>query len=130
MKHLTTGGTQVFLQCTSSNSQATVHPVRKNITIFRNFVLIHFYMTQVNSLVIIYTIAVINRPHHSTIYVAAADCYRRSSLVSASVALSVTIVSPAITAEQIHMLFGKWTQVGPRNHALIRQASRSPNAKG
>jgi len=31
---------------------------------------------------------------------------------------SVTIVSPAKTAEQIEMLFELWTRVGPRNHVL------------
>jgi len=35
-----------------------------------------------------------------------------------SVCLSVTIVSPAETAEPIAMLFGLWTRVGPRNHVL------------
>ena len=34
------------------------------------------------------------------------------------VRLSVTIVSPAKTAEPIEMPFGAWTRVGPWNHAL------------
>jgi len=42
-----------------------------------------------------------------------------------SVGLSVTTVSPAKTAEQIVMLFGKLTPVGPRN-PCIRWGSRSP----
>jgi len=32
------------------------------------------------------------------------------------VCLSVTVVSPAKTAEPIEMLFGLWAQVGSRNH--------------
>jgi len=32
--------------------------------------------------------------------------------------LSVTVVSPAKTAEPIEMLFGLWTWVGSRNHVL------------
>jgi len=35
-----------------------------------------------------------------------------------SVGLSVTLVSPAKTAEPIEMPFGLWTLVGPRNHVL------------
>ena len=31
---------------------------------------------------------------------------------------SVTIMSPAKTAEPIEMPFGLWTRVGPRNHVL------------
>ena len=38
--------------------------------------------------------------------------------VAWSVGLSVTLVSPAKTAEPIEMPFGLWTQVGPRNHVL------------
>ena len=38
--------------------------------------------------------------------------------VAWSVGLSVTLVSPAKTAELIEMLFGLRTQVGPRNHVL------------
>jgi len=34
------------------------------------------------------------------------------------VCLSVTVVSPAKTAEPIEMPFGLWTLVGPRNHVL------------
>jgi len=45
------------------------------------------------------------------------DGLRRSSVVCRS----VTIVSPAKTAEPIQMPFGLWTRVGPRKHACIRQ---------
>ena len=44
----------------------------------------------------------------------AAYCYRWSSVVC----LSVTIVSPAKMAEPIKMMFGLWTRVDQRNHAL------------
>ena len=39
-------------------------------------------------------------------------------VVGLSVGLSVTIVSPAKTAEPINMPFGSWTRVGPTNHVL------------
>ena len=32
--------------------------------------------------------------------------------------VSVTVVSPTKTAEQVKMPIGLWTQVGPRNHVL------------
>jgi len=54
------------------------------------------------------------RPHHSATYVDVACCHRCSSVVCRS----VTIVSPAKTAELIKMPFGLWTRVGPRNHVL------------
>jgi len=38
--------------------------------------------------------------------------------VGLSVCRSVTVVSPAKTAEPIDILFGLWTRVGPRNHVL------------
>jgi len=44
-----------------------------------------------------------------------------------SVGLSVTIVSPAKTAELIEMPFGLWTQVGPMSHAL--DGVQIPHAK-
>jgi len=48
--------------------------------------------------------------------------YRRSSMVRSSVGrsvcLSVTIVSPAKTAEPIEMLFGMWTRVDSMNHVF------------
>ena len=40
------------------------------------------------------------------------------------VCLSVTIVSPAKTAETIVMSFGLWTRVGPMNHVLDGVQSR------
>jgi len=42
-----------------------------------------------------------------------------------SVGLSVTVVSPAKTAEPIDMPFGVWSLVGSRNHVII-WGSRSP----
>jgi len=57
-------------------------------------------------------------PHRSTTYVVAAYCYRSSSVVCPSVCRSVTVVSPAQTAEPIEMLFGLRTRVGPGNHVL------------
>ena len=48
----------------------------------------------------------------------AAYCYRSSSVVCRSVSLSVTLVSPAKTAEPIEMPFRLSTQVGPGNHLL------------
>jgi len=38
--------------------------------------------------------------------------------VGRSVCLSVTLMSPAKTAELIEMMFGLWAQMGPRNHVL------------
>jgi len=54
------------------------------------------------------------RLHLSTTYVDAAYCYRLISVVCQS----VTLVSPAKTAEPIEMPFGLWAQTGPRNHVL------------
>ena len=42
----------------------------------------------------------------------------RGLSVCLSVCLSVTIVSPAKTAEPIEIPFGLWTRVGPKNHVL------------
>jgi len=56
----------------------------------------------------------------SQYYVDAACCYRQSSVVCLSVCLSVTIVSPAKTAEPIEMPFGIWIRVGSRKHVLDR----------
>jgi len=47
-------------------------------------------------------------------YVDAVYCYRLSSVVCQS----LTLVSPAKTAEQIETLFGLRTRVGPRNNVL------------
>jgi len=58
------------------------------------------------------------RPHRSTTYVNAANCYRPSTLVCRSVCRSVTLVSPAKTAVPIGMPFGLRTQVSPGNHVL------------
>ena len=41
----------------------------------------------------------------------AAYCYRMSCVVCLSVSLTVTVVSPAKTAEVIEMPFGLWDQV-------------------
>jgi len=56
------------------------------------------------------------RPHHSTVLVRPVVTDGVAWSVSWSVGLSVIIVSPAKLAESIEMLFGIWTQVGPRNH--------------
>jgi len=48
--------------------------------------------------------------------------------VSQSVCLSVTVVSPAKTAEPIDMPFELWTRAGPRSHAL--DGVPIPHAKG
>jgi len=42
-------------------------------------------------------------------------CYR---LTSSVVCRSVTLVSPAKTAEPIEMPFGLWARIGPRKHVL------------
>jgi len=49
-----------------------------------------------------------------TVYVDAVYCYRPSSMACRS----VTLVSPAKTAEPIEMPFGLRTRVGPGNHVL------------
>jgi len=41
---------------------------------------------------------------------------------------SVTVVSPAKTAEPIEMPFGLWARVGPRNHVL--DGVHMPHGKG
>jgi len=58
------------------------------------------------------------RPHCSTTYIDAVCCWRPSSMVCLLVCLSVTLVSPAKTAEPIQMPFGLRTWVGPRDHVL------------
>jgi len=55
-------------------------------------------------------------PHRSTTY-----AYMRPIVIDRvgwSVGLSVTLVSPAKTAEAIELPFGLRAQVGPRNHVL------------
>ena len=59
-----------------------------------------------------YSVVGIIRPHCSTTYVDAAYCYRLSDC------WSVTLVSPAKTAEPIEMPFGLWVRMGPRNLVL------------
>jgi len=69
----------------------------------------------------VYTVPVflvIIRPHRSTTYVDVPYRYRRSSVVCRSVCRSVTIVSPAKTAEPIDIPFGLWSLVGPMKHVL------------
>ena len=53
-------------------------------------------------------------------------CYRPSSVVCWSVYRSVTLVSPAKTAEPIEMPFGLRTRVDSGNHVLDG-GSRSPS---
>jgi len=55
-----------------------------------------------------------------TAYLDAVCCYRPSCVVYRSVGQSVTLVSPAKTAEAIEMPFGSRTLVCPGNHALDR----------
>jgi len=62
-------------------------------------------------------------------YVDAVHCYRPSSVVCRSVCLSVTLVSPAKTAEPIELPFGLRTRVGPGNHVLDGGHS-TPHGKG
>ena len=59
-------------------------------------------------------------PHRSTTYVDAAYCYRPSSVICRSVCrlLSVTVLSPAKTAEPIEIPFWLWTLMGPGNSVL------------
>jgi len=65
------------------------------------------------------------RPHRSTTYVDATYCYIPSSVVCRS----VTVLSPAKTAEPIEVPFGLWTpeiwtRVGPKKHVLGGGAHR------
>jgi len=64
------------------------------------------------------------RLHRSTTYVDVAYCYRPSSVVCRS----VMMVSSAKMAEPIEMLFGLWTQVGPRKHVF--DGGADPHGKG
>ena len=52
------------------------------------------------------------------IYTCMAYCYRRSSMVCLSIGLSVTIASPAETAEPIEITLGMLSVVGPWKHVL------------
>ena len=62
------------------------------------------------------------RPHRNTAYLDVAYCYRLTNVVRRSVGrfvgLSVTLVSPAKTAEPMEMPFGLRIWVGPWNHVL------------
>jgi len=62
---------------------------------------------------------IIIRPHPSATYVDAVYCYRLSIEVCLSVCLSVTIVSPAKTAEPIEMLCGLWTMGRPKEACIL-----------
>ena len=64
------------------------------------------------------------RSHHGTAYVDAAYSYRPSNAICLLGCLSVTIVSPAKTAEPIELPFGLWTH-GPKE-PCIRRGSRFP----
>jgi len=69
--------------------------------------------------------ALIITPHRSTTYTDAVYCYRPSSVVCQS----VTLVSPAKTAEPIEMPLGLRTRMGPGNHVLDGGV-QIPHAKG
>jgi len=56
-------------------------------------------------------VATLYRSHRSTMYVDAAYCYRRSSVVCHT-------SEPCKTAEPIEMPFAMWTQLDPRKHVL------------
>jgi len=47
-------------------------------------------------------------------------------VVTSGVAWSVTVVSPAKTAELIEMLFGLRTRMGPRNNVFVRNQIPHP----
>jgi len=61
---------------------------------------------------------VIFRPHHHTTHVDAAYFYRLNSVVCQS----VTVISPAKTAEPIEMPFGMLSRVDQRNHNGVQMA--------
>jgi len=61
-----------------------------------------------------YFVVLIIRPHRITTYADAAYCYRPSSVVC----LSVTVLSPAKTAEPIELPFGFRARVGSWNPVL------------
>ena len=64
-----------------------------------------------------------------TTYVDADYCYRPSSVVCLSVGLSVTLVSPAKTAEPIEMPFGLRTRMGQRKNDYIGAQIRRGNGQ-
>ena len=65
------------------------------------------------------------RPHCSTTYVAAAHCYRTSSVVSPS----VTLVSPAKTAETIMIPFAMRTREEVKRTEVLYRVE-IPHGKG
>ena len=69
------------------------------------------------------SVHIIIRSHHNTTctYVDVTD-----QVVWSVGFLSVTVVSPAKTAELIEMPFGLRTRVGPRNHVRYLMGSKSP----
>jgi len=74
--------------------------------------------------VVVIVVVVVVRPHRMYyLYVDAAYCYRPSSVVCQSECRSVTIASPAKTAEPIEMPFALWTGVGPRKSVHIRRGA-------
>ena len=62
-----------------------------------------------------------SRPHRTAMYIVA-FCYRRCSVVCLSVGRSVTIVSPAKSAEPVDTPFRLWTRVGQWKHILYEVA--------
>jgi len=52
-----------------------------------------------------------------------------TDLVAWSVGRSVTLVSPAKTAEPIEMPFGLWVWMGPRNNVLDGAPDQIPHEK-
>jgi len=53
------------------------------------------------------------------VYACGLSLQTKYSVHDVSACRSVTIVSPAKTAEAIEMPFGLWTRVGSSNHALV-----------
>ena len=82
-------------------------------------------MMMMMMMIIIIIIIIIIRPHRSTAYEDAAYCYRTSSVVCRS----VTVVSPAKTAEPIEMPFGLMGS-GWLKEPRIRLGLRSPREAG
>ena len=92
---------------------------RLNSTNYIVYIRLDYKTFSLNCSSVEYWVAVlIFRPHRGrpTMYVDAAYCYGPSSVVCLSVGPSVTVVSPAKTAQPIEMPFGLRTRVGPRNH--------------
>jgi len=83
-----------------------------NVGLYNNYISLYEYSAYVVNKLLIVT------PHRSTMYVDAVYCYRPSSVVCRCVGLSVTLVSPAKTAEPIKLPFGLRIRVGPGNRVL------------